>query len=74
MKLWGLNEEEALYYVSAGSVENQSYVQNGIMLKSKSGDLIDFAKANDNLTIESLSRNVVKSFLCYPKDMPERNV
>ena len=68
------NEEEALYYVSAGSVENQSYVQNGIMLKSKSGDLIDFAKANDNLTIESLSRNVVKSFLCYPKDMPERNV
>ncbi len=73
MKLWGLNEEEALYYVSAGSVENQPYVQNGIMLKSKGGDLIDFAKADDNLTIESLSRNVVKYFLCYPKDMPERN-
>ena len=55
------------------SVENQPYVQNGIMLKSKGGDLIDFAKADDNLAIESLSRNVVKYFLCYPKDMPERN-
>ncbi len=73
MKLWELTEEEALYYVSAGSVENQPYVENGIMLKNKSGGLVGFAKANDNLTIDSLSRNVVKHFLCYPKDLPERN-
>ena len=73
MKLWELTEEEALYYVSAGSVENQPYVENGIMLKNKSGGLVGFAKANDNLTIDSLSRNVVKYFLCYPKDLPERN-
>ncbi len=73
MKLWSLSEEEANYYVSAGSVDNQPYKENGIMLKSKEGGLIDFAEANDNLTIENLSRNVTKSFLCYPKDMPVRS-
>ena len=73
MELWSLSEEEANYYVSSGSVDNQPYKENGIMLKSKDGGLIDFAKANDNLTIESLSRNVTKSFLCYPKDMPGRS-
>ena len=73
MELWSLSEEEANYYVSSGSVDNQPYTENGIMLKSKDGGLIDFAKANDNLTLESLSRNVTKSFLCYPKDMPGRS-
>ena len=72
-QLWNISIEEANYFVSSGRVENQPYVEKGIMLKSKSGELIDFAKANDNLTIESLSRNVVKYFLCYPKDMPERD-
>lgn len=73
MELWSLSEEEANYYVSSGSVDNQPYKENGIMLKSKDGGLIDFAKANDNLTLESLSRNVTKYFLCYPKDMPGRS-
>ena len=73
MELWSLSEEEANYYVSSGSVDNQPYKENGIMLKSKDGGLIDFAKANDNLTLESLSRNVTKSFLCYPKDMLGRS-
>ena len=73
MELLSLSEEEANYYVSSGSVDNQPYKENGIMLKSKDGGLIDFAKANDNLTLESLSRNVTKSFLCYPKDMPGRS-
>ncbi len=72
MNLWGLNEDEANYYVSSGSVDNQPYRKNGIMIKTKSGGLIDFAKANDNLSVESLTRKVVKSFLCYPKDMPKR--
>lgn len=72
MDLWGLIEEEANYYVSAGSVDNQPYKKDGIMIKTKKGELIDFAKANDNLSVESLTRKVVKSFLCYPKDMPAR--
>ncbi len=72
MDVWGLSEEEAIYYVSAGSVDNQPYKKDGIMIKTKKGELVDFAKANDNLSVESLTRKVVKSFLCYPKDMPAR--
>jgi HD superfamily phosphohydrolase len=71
-QLWDMSEEEANYFVSSGQVENRPYKQNGVMIKSKDGTLVDFAKANDNLTIESLSRNIVKHFLCYPKDMPFR--
>ena len=73
MSDWGVDREVANFYVTSGQVKNQPYKENGILIKTKDGDLIDFAKANDNLTIESLTRNVVKSFLCYPKDMPARS-
>ena len=73
MSDWGVDREVANFYVTSGQVENQPYKENGILIKTKDGELIDFAKANDNLTIESLTRNVVKSFLCYPKDMPARS-
>ena len=74
MNLWALTEEEAKYYVSSDSVDNQPYIEGGIMLKTKDGGLVEFAKANDNLSVESLTRKVVKSFLCYPKDIPSRPV
>lgn len=66
---WNLSIEDAQYFVSSGMVDNQPYKKDGIMIKTKSGELVDFAKANDNLTIESLSRNVKKYFLCFPKDL-----
>lgn len=66
---WSLNEEDAQYFVSSGMVENQPYKKHGILIKTKSGKVVDFAEANDNLSIESLSRNVQKHFLCYPKDL-----
>ena len=66
---WALSLEDAEYFVSSGMVENQPYKEHGIFIKTKSGEIVDFAKANDNLTIESLSRNVQKYFLCYPKDL-----
>ena len=73
MSDWDVDRDVANFYVTSGQVKNQPYKENGILIKTKDGDLIDFAKANDNLTIESLTRNVVKSFLCYPKDMPARS-
>lgn len=72
MNLWDLTEEEAKYYVSSDSVYNQPYIEGGIMLKTKGRGLVEFAKANDDLSVESLTRKVVKSFLCYPKDVPPR--
>lgn len=66
---WDLSKDDAQYFVSSGMVENQPYKENGILIKTKTGEIVDFAKANDNLTIDSLSRNVQKYFLCYPKDL-----
>jgi HD superfamily phosphohydrolase len=70
----GMAEEEAEYFVTTGSVSNQSYTKDGILIKMKDGSVIDFAQANDNMTLENLSRVVTKYFLCYPKDLtvPER--
>ena len=70
----GMSEEEAGYFVTTGSVSNQSYTKDGILIKMKDGSVIDFAQANDNMTLENLSRVVTKHFLCYPKDIlvPER--
>lgn len=66
---YGLSSEDAQYFVSSGMVDNQPYKKDGILIKTKSGELVDFAEANDNMTIESLSINVQKYFLCYPKDL-----
>jgi HD superfamily phosphohydrolase len=67
--LWGLNTDEASYFVSNDTIENQAYTPNGILIKFKDGSIVDFAEANDHLSLKHLTRTVVKSFLCYPKDI-----
>jgi HD superfamily phosphohydrolase len=67
--LWGLNTDEASYFVSNDTIENQAYTPNGILIKFKDGSIVDFAEANDHLSLKHLTRPVVKSFLCYPKDI-----
>lgn len=66
----GMSAEEAEYFVTTGSVNNQAYTKDGILIKTKDGSVIDFAEANDNMTLENLSRIVTKHFICYPKDIP----
>lgn len=52
-----------------GSIENNAYQSdaNSIILKLKSGGLIDISEASDNLNISALSDPVEKNFICYPK-------
>ena len=71
---WGLTTDEASYFVSNDTIQNQAYTPNGILIKYKDGSVLDFAEANDHLSLTHLTRPVVKSFLCYPKDIatPER--
>ena len=66
----GMSEKDAEYFVTTGSVNNQAYNKDGILIKMKDGSVIDFAKANDNMTLKNLSRVVTKHFICYPKDIP----
>ena len=66
---WGLNPDEASYFVSNDTIENRAYTTNGILIKFKDGSIVDFAEASDHLYLKHLTRPVVKSFLCYPKDI-----
>jgi HD superfamily phosphohydrolase len=52
-----------------GKIRNNAYLHNrdSILLKMKSGELIDLSLASDNLNISALSAPVEKNFICYPK-------
>ena len=64
-----LSKEEATYFVFQGLISNQAYDmdKDTINLITKTGKVIDVAKASDQLNIEALSKKVVKYYLCYPK-------
>lgn len=64
-----LSEEEASYFVFGGEISNQAYnmTKETINLLTKSGKVVDVAKASDQLNLEALSKKVVKYYLCYPK-------
>ena len=42
-----------------------------INILMKNGKLVDVAEASDLLNIQSLSKEVTKYFICYPKDLVE---
>lgn len=69
VKNYKLSQEEATYFVFEGLIENQAYdmQQDTINLITKTGKVLDVAKASDQLNIEALSKKVVKYYLCYPK-------
>ena len=64
-----LTEEEASYFVFTESMSNSAYNprHDRINLLYKNGDLVDIAKASDQLNITALSKPVVKHFLFSPK-------
>jgi len=69
METYKLSESEASYFVFEGEISNQAYNMNKetINLLTKTGKVVDVAKASDQLNLEALSKEVVKYYLCYPK-------
>jgi HD superfamily phosphohydrolase len=69
MNKHNLSEEDASYFIFTGEIFNQAYnmEQETINLLTKSGKVIDVAKASDQLNLEALSKKVIKYYLCYPK-------
>lgn len=69
MNKYLLSEAEASYFIFKGEISNQAYNMNKetINLLTKSGKVVDVAKASDQLNLEALSKKVVKYYLCYPK-------
>ncbi len=69
MHQYELSEAEASYFVFSDSISNQAYRmdKDTINLVTKNGEVIDVARASDQLNIEALSKKVTKYYLCYPK-------
>ncbi len=65
----GISEEETRYFVFTDSIKNRAYNLSHFNIKIlyKDGQLLDIAKASDQLNIEALTKSVTKYFLCYPK-------
>lgn len=71
MKKFDVSESETNYFVFAGTIFNQAYRmdKDTINLLTKSGKVIDVAKASDQLNLKALSKVVVKNYMCFPKSI-----
>ncbi len=65
-----ISKEEAEYFVFYGEISNQAYnaKKQGINILQKNGKIVDIAKVSDQFNIKSLSKQVTKYYICYPKD------
>jgi len=66
-----LSVHEASYFVFSGEISNQAYRMDSdtINLITKTGKVVDVAKASDQLNLKALAKEVVKHYLCYPKSI-----
>lgn len=66
---YGISEYEASYFVFTGTISNQAYnyTQGGINILTDNGKVVDIVKASDQLSLKSLTKAVVKNYICYPK-------
>ena len=62
---YNISAEEARYFVLNGKVDNRAYnsMNEGILVKMKTGEIIDAAKASDHDNLSALSATVEKYFL-----------
>jgi HD superfamily phosphohydrolase len=71
MKKYKLSKKDSEYFVFSESVNNSAYNSSKVQINilHKNGQLIDVAKASDQLNIKMLSKKVTKYFICYPKGL-----
>ncbi len=69
MNAHSITEYEASYFVFTGEISNQgyNYTQGGINILLNNGKLVDVVKASDQLSLKSLTKEVVRNYICYPK-------
>jgi HD superfamily phosphohydrolase len=68
-KALNLSAEDASYFVISERIDNRIYESGGINIRFKDGSIQDFGDASDHWNRENLTTLVVKSFLCYPKNL-----
>jgi hypothetical protein len=70
-KYFGLSDEDMSYFVIANSTSTFTYntTYDNINIITKDGKVKDFTEVSDQMNIASLSKSVVKYFLCFPKEI-----
>jgi len=68
---FGLKQEDADYLVVTGKISNYAYnsEDENIKILYKNGNIADITEVSELFNMSVLSRNVVKHFLCYPKEL-----
>jgi HD superfamily phosphohydrolase len=71
MDKYGVNEDEASYFVFTDSITNKAYkVGDGsIRILMKDGSVQDITTASDHSNLETLAKTVKKYILCYIKGL-----
>lgn len=71
-----ISGKEAGYFIFSESIKNNAYSpkKDKINLLYKDGTLVDIAKAADQLNINALTEEVIKYFICYPKQIMVDNL
>ncbi|MDQ3393850.1 MAG: HD domain-containing protein [Bacteroidota bacterium] len=69
MDSYQLNKNEINFFFVHGSMSNSAYIAKGqkINILTKSGMVLDIAKASDLPNIKAMSKIVRKYYLCWPK-------
>ena len=72
----GISGKEASYFIFTDSIKNNAYSpkKDKINLLYKNGEIKDIAEAADQLNINALTEEVVKHFICYPKQIMVDNL
>lgn len=72
----GITGKDASYFIFTDAIKNNAYnpKKDKINLLYKDGTITDIAKAADQLNINALTEQVVKHFICYPKQIMVDNL
>jgi len=68
---FGISEEELNYFFYNDTTSNYAYKMDSdkIYIRLKTGKILDLAEASDQFDARMISKEVIKHFICYPKDV-----
>lgn len=69
--LTGVTEEDLKYFFYHDTTSNYAYNMDSdkIFIRLKTGKILDIAEASDQFDARMISKEVIKHFICYPKDV-----
>jgi hypothetical protein len=68
-----ITQQEAKYFIFKGKIKNQAYSIEAepIRILKKDMTVEDVVEASDQLNLKSLSKQVTKYYICFPKQLVE---